>query len=140
MITLEQYFGKFISHPDATEEAKDNAKRLLAACAKLEVLAREQGVNFLVNPSTKSNVSGTQYGGFRPKNCLIGAAKSSHKEGLAVDRYDPDGKMDAWCLAHSRAGEELEQCGIYIEHPNATSSWSHWTIRPPHSGHRVFYP
>jgi len=137
MITIEQYFGKFLTHPDVTEEVMDNAKELLEACSKLEKMARANGLLFLTNPTTKSGVSGTQYGGFRPRTCVIGALKSSHKEGKAVDRYDPDGKIDNWCMKNLPS---LEECGIYIEHPSATLSWSHWTTKAPRSGNRVFYP
>lgn len=137
MITLEEYFGKWIEHPDATDARKENARKLLTACTKLEALARIDCVQFRQNPTTHSQISGSQYGGFRPQEYALGAAHSAHKEGLAVDIYDPDGKIDAWCMANQ---EKLKQCGIYIEHPYATLSWSHWTIRPPASGNTVFYP
>lgn len=137
MITIEQYFGKWIDHPDATPERKENAGRLLVAVEKLEQLAIEDGIVFPDNPATGSGVSGQTYGGFRPQDCPQGAPHSSHKEGLAVDRYDPDNKIDDWCMANLG---RLEQCGIYIEHPDSTPHWSHWTIKAPGSGHRVFYP
>ena len=137
MITLAEYFDPWISHPDATPPRKANAVKLLAACAKLEALATADGVKFPINPATKSGVSGQTFGGFRPQCCTQGAAKSSHKDALAVDRYDPIGEIDAWCL---RNLDILELCGIYIEHPSATPHWSHWTIRAPGSGRRVFFP
>lgn len=137
MVTLQEYFGKFFDHPDATPERKDNAKELLSACEKLEVLAKKDGVKFQTNPMTNSQVSGTRYGGFRPQDCLQGASRSSHKEGLAVDLFDPDGDIDEWCLENL---DKLEQCGIYLENPAATVHWSHWTIRAPKSGKRVFMP
>jgi len=137
MITTEQYFGKFMDHSDVTTTVKVNAAELLESCHRLETMARSDEVIFLTNPATKSNISGTQYGGFRPQDCPIGAPGSSHKQGKAVDRYDPDGKIDAWCLVNQ---DKLKECGIYIEHPNATASWSHWTTRAPGSGNRVFYP
>jgi len=137
MITLEQYFGKWIDHPDATEARKGNAKRLLIACEMLSAMAAADGVVFPTNPATQSNVSGQQYGGFRPQNCPIGAAHSSHKEGMAVDRFDPLNKIDDWCMANL---DKLALCGIYLEHPDDTPHWSHWSIRPPLSGNRVFHP
>lgn len=136
MITLQQYFGPWWEHPDATEERKANAERLLAVCEKLEAEMLTD-VTFPDNPATGNGVSGTQYGGFRPQDCQQGAPHSSHKEGLAVDRYDPHGDVDAWCMAHQ---DRLKALGIYIEHPDSTPHWSHWTIRPPASGHTVFYP
>ena len=137
MITIEQYFGPWIDDPDATDERKANAAKLLAACSDLEAKAIADGVPFDTNQKTGTGVSGETYGGFRPQACPIGAVHSSHKEGLAVDRYDPEGEIDAWCMAHQ---DELAACGIYIEHPDYTRGWSHWTIRAPGSGHRVFIP
>jgi hypothetical protein len=136
-ITVEQYFGPWIKHPDATPKRKDNAARLLLAVARLEAHAVADGVVFRINPKTGSGVSGTQYGGFRPQDCPEGAPGSSHKDALAVDRYDPIGEIDAWCMRNLNI---LELCGIYIEHPSATCGWSHWTIRAPKSGRRAFFP
>lgn len=140
MITLEQYFGKFIGHPDVTATHKAAAGILLAACNQLANFAKQDGVVFQINPFTKSVVSGSLYGGFRPQDCKIGAPKSSHKTAQAVDLYDPLGAVDAWCMAHIEKGGRLEQCGIYLEHPSKTNGWSHWTTRRPGSGNRVFLP
>lgn len=137
MITLADYFGKWYGCPDMTETRLDNAERLLDACGDLELMARNDGVQFPVNPVTGTQVSGQTYGGFRPMACPQGALHSSHKEGLAVDRYDPTGIIDAWCMQNL---DKLEQCGIYIEHPESTNGWSHWTIKAPRSGNRVFFP
>lgn len=137
MISLRQYFGKWIDHPDVNLERRLNAEALLAACAKLEAYAVADGVVFPTNPATGSGVSGQTYGGFRPQSCPQGAPNSSHKEGKAVDRYDPKNEIDAWCMDNLC---RLEECGIYIEHPDATDGWSHWTIRAPNSRRRVFYP
>lgn len=137
MITLDQYAGKWATHRDWTPERMDNAERLLEACSRLETLAVQDGVEFPDNPVTRNGISGATFGGFRPQDCPIGAPNSSHKEGLAVDRYDPDGEIDTWCLAHQGA---LAECGIYIEAPSKTRGWSHWTIRAPKSGRTVFLP
>jgi len=137
MITLDQYFGRWINHPDATPERKANAQKLLDACAALEFIAKDLGVKFYDNPATECCQSGDEYGGFRPQSCPIGAPHSAHKEGLAVDLFDPRNEIDAWCMANTAA---LRGCGICIEHPDTTPNWSHWTIRVPVSGHTVFYP
>ena len=136
-ITLAQYVGPWAKHPDLTPKRRDNAAHLLLAVARLEAHAVADGVTFRVNPKTGSGVSGSQYGGFRPQSCTQGSSKSAHKEGLAVDRFDPIGEIDAWCLQNL---DVLERCGIYIEHPSETCGWSHWTIRAPRSGRRVFFP
>lgn len=138
MITLEQYVGKWENTPDWTEDRKNNAIFiLLPAVAKLCVIAEKDGLVFHVNPTTGSIISGSGLGGFRPQSCLIGASKSSHKRGLAVDIYDPGNKIDDWCMANLNV---LEACGIWIEHPDYTDEWSHWQGVPPGSKKRVFIP
>lgn len=137
IITFDHYFGPWLGHPDATPAVRANAIRLLDACHRLQVLAERDGVVFRINPKTGSGVSGLEFGGFRPKCCTQGAPLSSHKEGLAVDRFDPLGEIDRWCMTNFPA---LEACGIYIEHASATPGWSHWTIRAPGSGRRAFFP
>ena len=137
MITLNQYVGPHRDSPDWTTARQLNASNLLKACASLEVEMARGGVAFPDNPVTKNGVGGSTFGGFRPQNCPIGAPKSSHKEGLAVDRFDPRGEIDAWCMAHL---DRLAAHGIYIEHASATPGWSHWTIKAPKSGNRAFMP
>lgn len=137
MITLEQYFGVHKNSPDLTPARRANAQDLLDACAGLEAEMIADGVQFPINTKTGSGVSGETFGGFRPQSCTIGAPGSSHKDALAVDRYDPAGQIDQWCVDHP---DRLVAHGIYIEHPSATPHWSHWTIRAPKSGNRVFHP
>ena len=137
MITLNQYVGPHRDSPDWTPAREQAATKLLAACSALEVEMARGGVSFPDNPATHSGVSGQTFGGFRPQNCPQGAPNSSHKEGLAVDRYDPRGEIDQWCVTHQ---DRLAVHGIYIEAPEATPGWSHWTTRAPGSGRRVFYP
>lgn len=143
MITLEQYFGRWANHPDATEERKANAAMLLAACSVLETTMRAGGISFPDNPMTESGVSGEQYGGFRPKNCTQGREHSSHKEGLAVDRYDPTNEQDKYLdrFETPNGGNTLlEKFGLYREHPDDTKHWCHLTIHAPKSGRRTFIP
>lgn len=135
MILMHEYFGKFLHHPDVTDQITDDAERLLDAVGILEDLARYDNVPLPINPVTKSRVSGTQYGGFRPHNCPEGAANSSHKQGRAIDLYDPEGHLDDWIT-----DAVLEQCGLYREHPASTIHWTHLTTRRPLSGKRTFLP
>lgn len=137
MITYEQYVGPWASSPDLTSERKANAVRLLYVVERLWKEAEAVGVVFQYNPRTHTQVAGETFGGFRPQDCPIGAPKSSHKEGLAVDIYDPFGMIDNWCFTHQ---DRLKAHGIHIEHPDATAHWSHWTIKAPASGNTVFYP
>lgn len=96
MISLADYFGKWIHNEGVTEEVMDNAERLLDHVSKLMALADLDNVRMPINVVTNSQVSGEQYGGFRPKNCPIGAPASAHKLGLAVDIFDPHGDLDHW--------------------------------------------
>ena len=137
MISLDDYVGVHKDSPDWTEARRINATELLSACDRLERLAVADGVVFKTNPKTGTEVSGETLGGFRPQSCKIGAPHSAHKEGFAVDRYDPDGAIDSWCMVNQ---DKLQLCGIYLEHPTKTIGWSHWTIRRPRSGNRVFMP
>ena len=137
MITLEQYVGRHADSPDWTPLRIENAQRLLRAVARLEAIMRGDGVEFLRNPKTMTEISGETLGGFRPQSCQVGAPMSNHKRGLAVDIYDPDGSIDLWCVTHR---EVLADCGIWIEHPDATRGWSHWQCVAPRSGRRVFMP
>lgn len=137
MITLDQYVGPHADSPDWTIGRQENAKYLLDACAMLETEMVDSGVAFPDNPATGSGVSGETYGGFRPQDCTIGAPHSAHKEGLAVDRYDPDGAIDDWLMARQHS---LKEHGLFMEHPSATPGWCHLQLRAPASGNRVFYP
>ena len=137
MISLDDYVGPWAGSDDWTSECQVNAATLLAKCADLETEMISDGVTFPVNPKTGTQVSGEVYGGFRPQSCPIGASHSNHKTGCAVDRYDPDGRIDMWCVSHQ---PRLRFHGIYIESPDSTPTWSHWQSVPPGSGNTVFRP
>jgi hypothetical protein len=137
MISEADYVGPWYKSQDWTEKRQDNADKLLDSVSRLMIMAMDDGVNFPVNPATHSQVSGKTYGGFRPQSCPQGAPHSNHKEGLAVDIFDPLNKIDEWCMSNL---DKLEECGIWIEHPDATEHWSHWQCVPPKSGKRVFHP
>lgn len=66
-----------------------------------------------------------------------GAKKSNHMACLAADFHDADGKLDEWCMANLPI---LEECGIFLEHPEATKNWTHVQVVAPKSGNRVFRP
>lgn len=138
MITLDELVGPWNESPDWTPERRANAHdKLLPSVWALEKIMREDGVTFPDNPCTGNGISGQTLGGFRPQECRIGAPKSNHKQGLAVDRYDPGDLIDDWCMANLDA---LERCGIWLEHPDATHAWSHWQCVSPPSKRRIFLP
>ena len=137
MITIEDYVGPHSECEDWNPTRQENAERLCTSVNAMMMDLKMAGVTFPINPSTGSCVSGQTFGGFRPQTCTQGAPNSSHKEGLAVDLYDPHDEIDSWLLAHP---DKLEEYGIYIEHPDDTHHWSHWSIKPPGSGRHIFKP
>ena len=143
MITLGDYFGRWVNHVDATPERRANAENLLAALATFEAALLLADIDLPTNPITKSCVSGASYGGFRPQICPVGADHSAHKDGLACDLYDPDGKVDQYIDTFTlRLGGNslLEECGLYREAPASTPGWCHLSIKAPPSGKRTFQP
>ena len=137
MISLSEYVGHWKDSPDWDTERQTAAIFLLDKCADLQTAMMADGVIFQINTKTGTQVSGEVYGGFRPQSCPIGAPHSNHKEGRAVDVYDPYGHIDMWCMGHQ---SRLKAVGIYIEHPDYTGGWSHWQSVAPASGKTVFIP
>jgi len=136
MITLKEMFGEKIHSPDATEERLTNAKELLK---RIDLLFDYLEYEPPVCPNTGTQISGSLHGegdgGFRLQSSKTGAAKSSHKEGQAIDIYDPYNQLDDML-----SDKILEKFNLYREHPSATPHWCHLTTRAPRSGNRTFYP
>jgi hypothetical protein len=125
-ITVKEYLmGREIEYP-ITDDMLFNAS---------EIVDR---VNLLM---TKANIFRGISSGYRPPaiNALTpGASKhSKHMSCEAIDLEDTDGKFDAWCMTHT---DELKSCGLYLEHPEATPSWTHLQTVAPKSGKQVFKP
>lgn len=134
MISLSDYCGPHSESPDWTVERMANAATLLEDVNPLLAEAEAAGVKLEMNPATGTLVSGKTYGGFRPQDCPEGAPNSAHKEGMAVDVYDPRGDLDRWLTDLI-----LEKYGLYRESPAQTLSWTHLSSRAPHSGKRTFF-
>lgn len=138
MITYENYVGRWKDSKDLTPQIVGNIERkLLPAINSFLSFLKERNIHLEINPSTGTLVSGATYGGFRPQDCPIGAPRSNHKMGLAVDIYDPSEEIDTFCLKNLSV---LEEFGLYLEHPSATKGWCHLQVKAPRSGNRVFYP
>jgi hypothetical protein len=131
MISLEDYFRDY-EHDEATRDA---AAKMLDKVNNLLLSAEAHGVEIQTNPKTQTCISGEKYGGFRPQDCPIGAPKSAHKVGRAVDVYDPNNDLDRW-LTDAR----LEEFELYRESPQATPRWCHLSDKSPASGRRTFNP
>jgi hypothetical protein len=137
MITEHEYFGIYKGHPNATPEVCANARDLLQRVNAVYAAAAADGCELPDNPSTGSGVSGRRHGGFRPRDSEVGADNSLHKDGKAVDRYDPKRQFASWCMAHLRV---LEAHGLYMEDTRWTPTWVHLQCQPPRSGRRVYIP
>ena len=135
MISPDDYFGPWLECEDATAERIDAAEAMLVKVDAILTEAEQNGVPLDMNPKTGTLVSGEQYGGFRPQSCPEGAPHSAHKEGRAVDVYDPHGLLDKWITDLC-----LERHELYREHPADTVGWCHLTDRAPPSGRRSFHP
>jgi hypothetical protein len=143
IISVDDYFGRWITHPDATDEVMDNAVAFLAKVNSLLQDALDHGVKLSINPHTGDYVSGQTYGGFRPQDCVQGAPTSSHKVGRGVDVCDPNNALDAWLDTFELGygtNSKLEEFALYREAPEDTPSWLHLTDRAPKSNKRTFKP
>jgi hypothetical protein len=146
VITLTQYFGKKFDHPDATAERKANASSLLLRVRDLLVDARAAGVpTYRIDPDTGTSISGAKGGdgdgGFRLQSSKTGAPNSTHKNGQAVDVYDPDNELDKWLdqFETGNGGNSmLIKHGLYREHGDDTPGWAHLQNKPPASGKRTY--
>ena len=128
MIISDYWMGRDKAHAaDMTPEIRSNAADLVVRCNQLAATI----------PFPLPRVSS----GWRPPSINAGvkgaAKRSNHMTGNAVDFADPDGKLDAWCLANLPT---LERIGLWLEHPDATPAWCHLQRVPPRSGRRVFRP
>ena len=137
MISESQYFGKYANHPDATAERRFHATVMLDIVNNLLETAAADGCELPENPNTGNQISGNGNGGFRPQNSQVGAGSSKHKDGRAVDIFDPKRQFASWCLAHP---DELTKRGLHMEDPRWTPTWLHLQDVPPGSGKLVFIP
>lgn len=64
-----------------------------------------------------------------------GAPNSAHLTGEAVDIADSTGTIARAILADPSV---LQRFDLYIENPQQTSGWIHFTTRAPKSGNRIF--
>lgn len=136
-ITTAEYFGTWVDHPDITETVKTNAGVLLIAVNGLIVDLMRGLVYPRTNPKTGSAVSGETGGGFRPQDYPVGAPKSAHKTGEAIDLFDPYAAISGYLFVRQ---ELLRKHGLWMEAPAMTVGWCHLQTRPVKSGNTVFYP
>ncbi len=125
-LTVEEFLkGRDKLEPLTPELEKNLSSLLLAVC---QLLKRSKLPFYGISS------------GYRPAsiNKSVGGAKaSSHMSCQALDLRDPNGAIDAWCLANEKVLVEL---GLYLEHPDHTPGWCHLQTRPTKSGKHVFIP
>lgn len=136
-ITLTQYLGPYVNHPDATATIQTNGLQLLDAVNAVHGLAAQDGCKLPINPSTGSRIGGIGNGGFRPQESKVGASNSTHKLGQGVDTFDPEREFASWCLAHL---DVLQAHGLHMEDARWTPTWVHLQSVPPRSGRTVYVP
>lgn len=136
-ITLKDWLGPYADHPDGTPAVREAAIEMLTKVNELYAMAADDGLAMPDNPSTGTGVAGQRNGGFRPQVTSVGAKGSRHKDGHAVDRYDPKREFARWCL---RNLDELSKRGLHMEDPRWTPTWVHLQDVPPGSGRRIFIP
>jgi len=135
VITLKEfYMGRDATHAsELTDEIRSNAlvtveraNKLLALYVEATGDARPRRVN----------------SGWRPpavNTAIGGARRSNHTLGRAIDIADASRALKRWLV--TPAGQvALIECGLWMEHPDATPTWVHVQIVPPRSGSRVFWP
>lgn len=150
MITVEQYFRRVPSGQKLhTAEQEDFAEAMLFRVNQLVNEAVQAGAfTWPVDPDTGCQISGARGGagdgGFRAPDSTTGAPNSSHREGKAVDVYDPANKLDDWLTSFETldagGNTKLVEYDLYREAPHATIGWCHLTTRRPGSGKRTFLP
>ena len=132
MITLQQLF---IGRPHTEEQEKNAIELLDRVNSLLYEYTYQTGKELPINVHTGNLISGLTEGGFRLPECSLGAYNSAHKQGQAVDVYDPHELLDDWVT-----DEILVKFNLYREHPSKTEGWLHVSSRPTISGKRTFFP
>lgn len=143
MLTPDDIFAAYAGHSGITDEHRANAEELCGRVNALLERAEADGVVVTINPKTGTQISGNQNGGWRPQSCSIGAPNSAHKQGMAVDLFDPGNVLDRWIMQRPKVDgwpDVLVELELSIEHPDATPGWCHLDTRVRASGNRVFRP
>lgn len=121
-ITLTQYLGPY-DDDRITPEVRTNAERLVPIVNTVLTAMEADGVQLQTDSDTGCYIGGNGNGGVRPPGSSVGAAKSAHKRGTAIDLYDPERKLAAWAWANKPL---LELLGIRgMERPEWTPTWLH---------------
>lgn len=120
----EILMGRDSEYP-LTPELESNLSKLLEALNKFRAIyGKPMNVSSGYRPGKYNRAAG-------------GASNSSHITCEACDFKDGDWSLKQFVLMRP---EILEECGLYMEHPDHTRTWIHLQIRPTKSGTRIFKP
>lgn len=114
--------GREVEYP-LSPELRSNLDKLLVAVNKLRA--------YYGKPLFVSS-------GYRPGKYNVkagGSSKSSHLSCEAVDFHDVSRELTKFLISRL---DVLEDCGLYMESPDATPTWVHVQIRP--TVNRIFKP
>lgn len=134
MIQMSELLGKY-SLEDQSQDVQNNLALLLARINQIRAIWG--------NPMTVTSGLRTVEDQLRiyaakgitdPAKIPMG---SEHLKGGAVDIYDPDKSLQAWCKDNVSV---LEQVQFWMEDFSATPNWVHFQVVPPKSGQRWFMP
>jgi hypothetical protein len=138
MITATQYFREkthSAAHASFAVGLLEKVNTLLHSSAECGVY------DYWIDPDTNSQISGAKGGhgdgGYRLPDSTTGAKGSAHRYAKAVDVYDPERELAAWCVMNQH---ELDKLGLYMEDPRWTPGWCHLQTVPPGSGKRIYIP
>lgn len=135
-LTLQAYLGPYFGQ--IAHQVETDGEILVEIANDALAAAEADGVEILVNPATGTHIAGSGNGGVRPPDSPVGASRSAHKRGRAIDIYDPSRGLARWSLSNL---ERLKLLGIRaVEDPRWTPSWCHWQDEPLASGNVVFIP
>lgn len=133
MITIRQYWNgrDVIYAKDLTEQVARSAIETVARINKLLAMCFDD-IGLVRNELSS---------GWRPKtvnDATSNAAKASnHITGDAADVRDPDRALAQWCVLHT---DKMAICGLWMEDPRWTATWTHLQTLPPKSGKRIYIP
>ena len=135
MIILKDYFNNKIA--EVTPAISLNGLDLLYKVNRLLADYVTKGNVLRVSPKTGCLISGNKDGdgGMRLQSSGTGSPNSAHKQGMAVDIYDPQNKLDDYLT-----DEILTKFDLYREAPESTLGWCHLSTRKPPSSRRTFKP
>ena len=128
-ISLDDYFGPYATHPDAIPGKWAVADLLLDKVNALLKEAEEDGVYLEENPITRTLISGSGNGGFRPMDCKVGHPLSAHKGGHAVDIFDAYEQLDEWIRSASEPVPASARAAVYYLPHVGADRFAHRYVR-----------